>query len=404
MFHVKHSTHRAPSLASPSSGPRDRGSGSEGRLDGRGAGVRLAVPLLALLAFAALAAGCNGVAAPEGWAAPVPASDGVLLVHDRRGAISAVRVDGQPTALWTFPADGDLQDQVRAFYATPVIDRSAGRARAFLVAYSGDVFAIDLQSGRPIDGWPASVNVGARVFATPAFDGTRLLVPTNRGHVVPVDATTGRVEPALVRGGGRIWSSPLLTGSVLLLGNVDHELRAVNPRTGDVEWSRDLGGALVGDPARDGSTVVLGTLESRLLALDLDAGGATRWSFAGDHWFWARPLVAGDTIYAATVSGRVHALGRDGTERWRSADLDDEIRAAPVLAAGTLVVATRGGVVIGLDPANGTEHWRARVDGARFFANPLVVGDDVFLATSDGELVRARPAAGGAVEQIYKRS
>lgn len=358
-----------------------------------------------LLLLAALASGCGGLAKPEGWAAPVPAGDGVLLVHDRHGAVSAVRIDPQPSAaLWTFPPDKDLQERATAFYATPVIDRSSGRPRAFLVAYSGDVFAVDLQTGRPVDGWPATVNVGARVFATPVFDGTRLLVATNRGNVVPVDAATGRVDPVLVHGDGRVWSAPLLAGSVLLLGNVDHTLRAVNPRTGDLEWTRDLGGAVAGDATIDGTTLLVGTLESRLVAIDLAAEGATRWTFTGDHWFWARPLVEGDTVYAATVAGRVHAFSRDGTERWRSEDLGVEVRAAPALAGGTLIIATRGGAVIGLDPANGREQWRSQVDGARFLADPLVVGGDVFLTTSNGELVRARPATGGALEQIYKRS
>jgi outer membrane protein assembly factor BamB len=359
----------------------------------------------ALFVLAAVASGCGRLAKPEGWAAPVPAADGVVLVQDRHGAISALRIDTQPAArLWTFPEDKDDQDDATAFYATPIVDRSGGRARAFLVAYSGDVYALDLQSGRRADGWPASVNVGAHVFATPAFDGARLLVATNRGQVVPVDVASGRVDPPLVTGDGRIWSAPVLAGSSLIVANVDHTLRAVNPRTGDPEWTRDLGGAVAGDAALDGDTLFVGTLESRLLAIDLAASGATRWSISGDHWFWARPLVEGDTVYAATVGGYVHAVTRDGRELWRSADLRGELRSAPAIAGGALVVATRDGEVIGLDPGNGKELWRQRVDGARFLADPLVVGADVLYTTSDGELWRARPGQGGAVEQLYKRS
>jgi outer membrane protein assembly factor BamB len=355
-----------------------------------------------LLGALLLGTACTRTAKPQGWAAPVDAGNGVVVMHNSTGSISAVRVtDAGSSVLWTFPPDSDKHNY-KAFYATPIVDRDAQPPRVLVASYSGNIVSLDLQTGTPTPGWPAEVHVKGHIVATPALDGDTLYVADGLGVVHAVNVTTGVVSNAIFKADDRIWGAPAFSNGTLYLGSLDGAIEALGP-DGSPRWSEDVGGAVAGDVTVAGDTVYAGTLESRFVALDA-ASGAERWHFDGSDWFWAKPLITDDTLYVATTGGRVYALDRaSGQERWHSNTTESDVHTSPVIVGGALVIADRHGWVYGLDPNNGTELWRQQQPGKSFFADPLVSQSDIFYASSDGTLVRVRPQNQGALSVVYQR-
>lgn len=344
---------------------------------------------------------CTGVSSPSGWAGPADAGNDIVLMHNERGSISAVRINESGSAvIWTFPSDADDRDY-KAFYATPIIDRESSPPRALIASHSGHIVALDLQSGAPVAGWPAEVTVDGNIIATPVLEGDLLYVADGDGAVVAVDLTTGIVSDPLVEAGDRIWGAPAYANGTLFVGSLDGKLRAV-AADGTERWSDSLG-SIAGDVTVDGDTVYVGTLDSHLHAVDATTG-SERWDFKGSNWFWARPLVTSDTIYAPTTVGTVHAIDRaTGNGKWESKPTSAQIHASPVLVGGVLVIADRDGHIHGLDPSTGAELWEQQQADESFLADPLVLESAVFYLSKDGTLVRVRPQEQGALSVVYQR-
>ena len=386
MFHVKHNAARAVR-------PRHR----------RRVPARILPALLALLL---LGTACARIASPDGWAAPVDAGDGIVLVQTDSGTITALSVTGagdQLTAreLWSFPDDDD--DDLGAVYATPIVDRD----RVYIVSYDGIVAALSIRTGRPISEWSGPIDTGQRLIATPALHGGLLYLPSAAGSVLTIDVADGApAQPVLSSVDARVWSGPQADAANLYVATLGSRLSAIDRASGRLRWERDIG-AVVADLLIDGDLLLAGSFDRRLHALDLDADGAERWSDgggSGDGWFWARPLAVGDTVYAATVTGSVYAFNRlNGAERWHFPARDTGIRAAPILVDGVLIVATRNGHIYGINPTTGAEQWAVELDGAHFLADPLVLESHVVYVNDSGELLLVTPT-NGDVRPLFEPS
>ncbi len=375
------------------------------------------IAMFAAAALLLLAAGCGNVSVPEGWAAPVTAGD-FLVVGNGDGSISGFRRSSLTSPVWTFPKEpeksgwsffGGAKSERETFlglYATPIVTNVGGRDRVILATYSGEIIAVDVQTGQRADSWPQSVNVGGHVVATPAFDGKRLFVATHSGTVRTVDATTGELGPSvLLQAAERIWSSPTLDAGTLYVADLAKRVRAIDAVTGQVQWNRTLTGAATGDATLAGDLLLLPTLDTRLIALDRRAGGAERWQFTADNWLWAQPLVADGVVYVVSTSGTVYALDlATGQQRWKFSGVQSETRATPVLVAGALVIATDGGTIFALDPATGTERWRHQpTDKPRLLAAPLVVESTILYTSKLGDIYRVLPQDQGTVERLFQK-
>ena len=376
---------------------------------------RRIVGLAGLLAVSTLLlAGCGGVAAPAGWAAPARMPDGSILVQVKPGEVRAID-PASGAERWHFPnsvkveraTDDKVMDDKSSkriskpvkgtFYAAPVIDKE----RVYLVSYEGHLARIDRAQGSNDISNPWTVELQKNVVATPVLSGGRLYVPTEAGEVVVVNTDDGAIVSRFRVEAGRVWGAPLVSGENLIISNFDHKTTyAMRLSDGQATWSTGDAGASISDVVAAGQNVLIGSLDGSLHALDA-VGGGPRWQFRADGWVTGAPLVAGETIYAGSMGGSVYALTLDGQQRWQFT-LDGtkpEFRATPALVNGTLVVVSRRGVVVGLDPSTGQQRWRSEIADVRLDASPLAIDGSVFLATTKHALIRV-DASSGATQTI----
>lgn len=181
--------------------------------------------------------------------------------------------------------------------------------RVVAVAEQGHVEAFHPTSGA--SQWQARVPPPS---AGAALVGPRLVVPTARGRLVALDASTG--------GGG--WTLALADTTVrfgepvdagenrLLVGATDRQVRLVDAGTGTVVWSVDAGAVVLAAPlvARDADGVPIayvGTHGRRVLALRL-SDGATVWEGRTGGRVKTAPVAAGSCLLVYAEPRHVHCF------------------------------------------------------------------------------------------------
>ncbi len=391
--------------------------------------------LLLLIGIAVLAAGCQSVAKPQGWAPP-RIEDGTLYASTQKGKLTALDAnvipeaaadcddaedndadggvnegcpkvgqksesgseclnntsddlnggvpddsavnDGCPATLmrWVFPPNTDEGKKLllEGIYAAPVVDGDT----VYFGAYDGNVYALNSEDGTPR--WRFKTNdpvVGAltfndRILYAGSTDGRLYAIDTSKcTNVCPVDAVR------TFDTGSSIWASPLLVENVIYVAAMDGRLHALDAATlepaGGFSFKTDAG--LLMDPTLAGDdTLLVGGIDSKLYAVNPATGDET-WSFEGANWFWGKPLIDGETAFIADLDGNVYAVGlADGTPQWpKPFKAGAAVRSAPLLAGNTLVVIDRDGNAYGLDPHDGTQQWGPTLLGKTVLSDPFLL-------------------------------
>lgn len=186
----------------------------------------------------------------------------------------------------------------------------------------------------------------------------------------------------------------------VLVGNEAGRLLRLDAR-GDTVWRVELGREVAVAPTVAARTVLVGTQDGTLLALNL-SGGEERWRLTGQ----ATPLAAlvsdADSVYLVEPGARVRALSAEtGAARWVQALVRPDPRArtggllpAPLLVDGLLVVVGPGDLgLVALSTRDGAVRWRhpaLHVLGTGVREGVLYVttrgGDVLALGLADGRM------------------
>ncbi|MGC9316470.1 MAG: PQQ-binding-like beta-propeller repeat protein [Armatimonadota bacterium] len=163
-------------------------------------------------------------------------------------------------------------------------------------------------------------------------------------------------------------------GDSVYFGDDSGMLHAVTA-AGQPLWRMQLGGAVAAAPLVTDDTVVVGTLQGRVHALDR-ADGNPLWTVQVDAPVYCSPTMGPSSILVGDDSGAVHSITREG-QRLASLELDGLVR-APVAAREAVVVAgDSSGTVVRINPSEMTRLWSTQLPGP-VAVEPVILGDSIW--------------------------
>lgn len=183
---------------------------------------------------------------------------------------------------------------------------------------------------------------GSPIYSNVAATKNRVLVTTNNGHVVALDAGTGQ----------QVWT---------------------------VETESEFGAS--GPAVANGTVYVAG---DKVYALNV-TDGTEVWNspFEYGRTVGSTPTVVNGTVYVGSADGYLYAINTsDGTEKWQF-EADGGIATNPSVTNGRVVFASLAGSVYLLDPATGDELTSETVSG-EVRSSPILSDYDVYLGTEHG--------------------
>lgn len=175
-----------------------------------------------------------------------------------------------------------------------------------------------------------------------------------------------------------------IVGSTLLVGTLQGELHAINLETGKRIGFLKTFAPVQAAPTYFKGLVIIG-LESNkenLLAYKTETG-EERWirDLGG---VIASPLVWGEQLIVGGLNGKLISYDQYGIETW-SVDAKSEIRSSPALANGIIYCATTKGDVFAVNANDGKEIWKATTRNA-VYAGLTVADSSVIVASRDSSL------------------
>ncbi len=232
------------------------------------------------------------------------------------------------------------------------------------------------------------------------------------GRVYSMDAE-GVVTAFSLKTGERIWHTPtkpkkmrssnlgggltVADGIVYVVDGVAESL-ALDASTGEIRWRVDVGTPGRSAPTVVGGRMVFGTIDERLIALDV-ADGRQIWNYAATAsativFGQPAPAIVDNVVLAGFGSGDVAAIRMEtGEPVWsdtlgaaggRNSILDfSSIHGLPVISDGTAYVISVGQVLTAIDMRSGRRLWERTVSGKDGL---VIVGNWLFLLSIDQQL------------------
>jgi outer membrane protein assembly factor BamB len=182
-----------------------------------------------------------------------------------------VKIPSIPASNVRFFADAGLRWQVQtdgAVRSSPAVSGD----RIYVGSGDGGLYALDRQSGRQL--W--RFQAGGAVYASPAVKGGVVVCATLEGRVFAVEQSSGRLRwsftsgPALpfntspAGGWDNLASSPVVVGTSVVIGTPDGLIRAVDLSSGKSLWQVKTGGRVRTPPAVKDGLVVVGSFDGRV--------------------------------------------------------------------------------------------------------------------------------------------
>jgi outer membrane protein assembly factor BamB len=259
------------------------------------------------------------------------------------------------------------------------------------VIADGDAIVVDRE-----DVTAVSLETGVVAWTTP-----RELGPSAPAAVV---ASGRRTTILFTEGGGDLSSSASSTPSPSPSASPSPSERstlvAIDASDRKELWRRLLPDVSVGGPTVDGSTVLVGTDDGSVTAVDLASGDQEWTRDLGESV--NTPVAAADgTAYVAVgadarTPGFMASLREtDGTQLWR-VDLGaaGSSISAPAVADGVVYATVGDGSIRAMDAATGDERWAAKLNALSGGGSPAVSNDAVVVSDVRGQVYRFAPSTG----------
>lgn len=298
---------------------------------------------------------------------------------------------------WTYPAEADRNV---SFYAPPAL--SPDGETLVVGSYNQTVYGLNAQSANSTPRWVFE-EPEDRIIGAPLIVEDRVLVPTAAGRVFALDLESGRPlwdEPFQAE--HAIWSAPIVQEDRFYVGGLDHYVYSISLEDGQVIWSTDLGSAIADSPTLTDGLLLSGTFAGTLAALDAQTG-RIEWEFQAEDSIWGSPVVQDGVAYFGDVAGEAHALEVEtGREIWRHV-LSGPASASPVIKDDWIYFVTEVGQMDALQLETGEPAWPASANMVgRLLADPLLSSEGILVPAMESEcLIYAVEPETGAVRCLF---
>jgi outer membrane protein assembly factor BamB len=245
----------------------------------------------------------------------------------------------------------------------------------------GRVYALRRSSGKRI--WRTSTSpIGAPLALV---DGV-LVAQTQRGEVLGLDPTSGRVRWRLRAGIARVAAMPAGAGG-LLVATTDSLLR-LGSADGKVTHRAASPGTIVSAWVPYGDGLVAGTTDSQLVSIE-PASLRRNWAVRVDAPVLSSPAILGDTLFFTSRTGTVYRIdpGPDPVAR-RIAALNWPVTTPLTVLNRNLLLGGADGTIRALR-LDGSEVWRVRV-WRPVELGPVPLPDGLVAVGGNGDLHRYR--------------
>ncbi len=298
----------------------------------------------------------------------IAAADSLLFVGNLQGEIHIVRMrDGHELCSRSFGS---------AIFGAPVIDDDT-----LIVATSGDevtMLAYILTTGKikwqqkvgDVETSPLLMN--RRLYVT-TYEGKLFCLNKSTGEVVWTFTTSTRTEPEIIR------SSPAGDGTRVVFGCDDGKMVAVSADSGKLLWVQSARRSIVSSPSISSGKVFVGSLDSTFYAFDLDSGNVV-WSRPLGSRIFGSQAVLRSHVYVGTSAGIFYCLDvNDGTTIW-STHMNELLNTAPLVSDSIVYIGSSDKKLYACIASTGKCVWEDQLLG-RMASAP--VGIDGFLFVLD---------------------
>jgi eukaryotic-like serine/threonine-protein kinase len=193
-------------------------------------------------------------------------------------------------------------------------------------------------------------------------------------------------------------SSPVHVNGTVIFGSGDGHVYALDARTGRQHWRAVAGGRVRSSPAVDGGRVYVGSADGRVYAFDLRTG-ALRWRYDTEgvrlesrnfgydrRTVQSSPAVSGRAVYVGARDGFLYAIdATTGQLRWRFDHKLSWVNTSPAVHDGVVYAGSSDGQFVqAVNAATGEEIWRAK--SGVTWSSPAVAGDVVYAGDGAGRV------------------
>ena len=252
-----------------------------------------------------------------------------------------------------------------------------------VAGHSGDMLALDITQAPGQVLWRYHPN-GA-IYGQPTFDPTdqQIYFGDSGKQLVALD----------VRGlyrwsfacGDNIVTRPVVVGSSLVFGSEDRNVYALDTRSGALLWKYTTGGAVIASPAVNGDNVVIGSDDGVVYAFKA-ASGEKLWAFTTGQAVEA-PLISEDgVVFIASRDMNLYAIqASSGNQIWKT-QIGHLLRTQPAPGKDAVYLIDENGHLSAVSKTGGRLLWTSverDYEGA-----PLLVGQTLLAAANGGIIYR----------------
>jgi outer membrane protein assembly factor BamB len=325
--------------------------------------------VLFFIVFALFATACTG---GRGFATSWPGltTDGETIYLASGSHVYAINAaNGAQT--WIFP---EKADNNISFYAAPTIGEDG---ELIVGGYNNVLYYVHPQQADPVWSFDEARN---RYIGSPLFAGEVILAPSADRNLYALDLN-GAKRWSFMTDEAQ-WSQPATDGKTVYLTSLDHHLYAVDLATGRENWHFDLKGASVGTPLVVDGMVYAGSFAKTMTALDADTG-KVQWVFPTSDWVWGGAIYEHGTLYFGSIDGSFYAVDAlTGQQQW-TYTASGGIFGSPLLANGKIYFATENGNIYAFD-TNGELLWSEKVVG-KIYTTPISVKNLILVALMESD-------------------